>query len=426
MQQAPFRSEGDAASPVGRTIRPLWAFTTTILGLLALLIVPVISWRLTERYRNIIQDQLEPGRTKVYRAVMSAQYIRNIVLTYDAPPARPGQLPLDPKVRQRYERAYDEWHSNRMNDADVAVAGAHVLWAWHTGKARLLGWIDGYGREALLRGAPPNQREAALFESGVDSLNDAYDRMTKTQESFRGRIDTINALEIWAEAALTVITVLLASIAWQNFRSLYASWARERDAAARLEVAIRESNHRIKNNLQVVESLLEMQRDASGGQVSPEAGQEISLQVRAMAAVHDFLSREMRGEAVRSDRMLEKLVSLTAGPAGVEVQLDADPALLSVKQATAAALIANELLLNAGKHGATRATVRLRANDGHAQLVVIDNGPGFPAGFDPSRHANLGVALMDTLARIDLGGEITFRNERGACVQVTFPLAEAA
>src|SRR5207244_9857770 len=106
-------------------------------------------------------------------------------------------------------------------------------------------------------------------------------------------------------------------------------------------------------------------------------------------------------------------VSLTAGPASVEVQLEADPALLSVKQATATALIANELLLNAGKHGATRATVRLRAQDGRARLMVEDNGPGFPAGFDPAHDASLGVALVDTLARTDLAGDVDFRNERG-------------
>jgi two-component sensor histidine kinase len=56
---------------------------------------------------------------------------------------------------------------------------------------------------------------------------------------------------------------------------------------------------------------------------------------------------------------------------------------------------------------------------------VSDNGPGFPADFDAAQTANLGLALVDTLARHDLGGEVLYSNDSGARVDVTFPLAES-
>jgi hypothetical protein len=108
------------------------------------------------------------------------------------------------------------------------------------------------------------------------------------------------------------------------------------------------------------------------------------------------------------------------------VEVDTEAIALALKQATAVALIANELLQNAGKHGATRARVFMKATGPVAQLRVIDNGPGFPPDFDVSRDANLGLSLVDTLARHDLRGNVLFANDSGARVEVTFPLEAAA
>jgi len=61
-----------------------------------------------------------------------------------------------------------------------------------------------------------------------------------------------------------------------------------------------------------------------------------------------------------------------------------------------------------------------------AWLRVSDNGPGFPPDFDATVNANLGLALVDTLARHDLQGDLLCSNDGGATVEVTFPLAGAA
>jgi len=65
----------------------------------------------------------------------------------------------------------------------------------------------------------------------------------------------------------------------------------------------------------------------------------------------------------------------------------------------------------------------MKADGDNAQLCVNDNGPGFPMGFDMLQNANLGLSLVDTLARHDLDGELICTNLNGAHVQITFPLA---
>jgi two-component sensor histidine kinase len=97
-----------------------------------------------------------------------------------------------------------------------------------------------------------------------------------------------------------------------------------------------------------------------------------------------------------------------------------------VRQATAIALITNELLLNSGKHGATEARVVMKADGTSAHLQVTDNGPGFPPDFDAAQNANLGLTLVDTLTRHDLQGEVAYTTDGGAKVEVTFPLVSAA
>jgi two-component sensor histidine kinase len=209
---------------------------------------------------------------------------------------------------------------------------------------------------------------------------------------------------------------------WRNFQNLRHSWTREQEATARLTVAIKETNHRIKNNLQVVCSLLDVQLLESDETISRQAIEETVQQVRAIAAVHDFLSHEMRDATVQGDLLLKRLVALTATPAQLSIHLEASAVALEVKQATALALIANELLLNAGKHGATEATVRMRSEGQNVCFQVSDNGPGFAADFDPIAHANLGLSLVGTLVRHDLGGDVAYHTRNGAEISITFPL----
>jgi len=98
------------------------------------------------------------------------------------------------------------------------------------------------------------------------------------------------------------------------------------------------------------------------------------------------------------------------------------------KQCVSLALVINELVSNALKHGKTAADVNLSVDGQDVVLEVCDDGPGFPDGFDSVTAANTGLELVDSLVRTDLGAEVCYENraEGGARVKVLFPLPDPA
>jgi two-component sensor histidine kinase len=196
----------------------------------------------------------------------------------------------------------------------------------------------------------------------------------------------------------------------------------ERDKAERLANAVRETNHRVKNNLQIVAALLDMQLMESGATIKKGELQRLVGQIRAIASVHDFLSHGRPDLDVNVKQVLEKLLPMIAVSNSAECTLTCDPYMLPVKQGTALALVINELVSNAAKHGASQVSVEYTARQGCCRLIVGDNGPGFPAGFDIDKDGQLGLDLVRTLARWDLQGTIACENspDRGARVKVEF------
>ncbi len=197
----------------------------------------------------------------------------------------------------------------------------------------------------------------------------------------------------------------------------------EERKAVRLANAVRETNHRVKNSLQVVAALLDMHLIEGREGINRAELRRLVSQIRAIAAVHDFLSHESQDLSVNARAFLEKLVTtISIGPMP-ECTLECDEMILPVRQSTALALITNELVSNAGKHGATKVTVRLGTHRGKRYLEVEDNGPGFPPDFDPQAHAHLGLEMVLTLAHWDMQGTIAFssRPEGGGLVRIVFP-----
>jgi len=193
----------------------------------------------------------------------------------------------------------------------------------------------------------------------------------------------------------------------------------------RLQREIAEAHHRITNNLQAVMSLIEMHKgEALDGFVSVEALNGSLLQIKTIALVHDLLSHKEAFNDVDTQMLLGNLVDLLAGSGiAARITLSADSVWLSTQAATSLALIVNELISNAHKHGtlgdhSDTLLSRNSSNDGisvrfwqHESSLVLevdDSGPGFPMGFDVNQHANLGLALVQSLVENDLRGQLTF------------------
>ncbi|MBB6050795.1 PAS domain S-box protein [Armatimonas rosea] len=200
----------------------------------------------------------------------------------------------------------------------------------------------------------------------------------------------------------------------------------------RLQRAVAEAQHRIKNNLQMLSALVELQLPATGETVPISELKRIGHHIRTLAALHDLMSVD---SPIRSGRdmvslkaALETLVPmLQATSGGRIIHVFAEEMTTSLKQGSSFTLLVNELVSNALKHGQGAITLALTRLPGPmAQLTVRDQGPGFPAGFDPRAAANTGLELIESMGRWDLRGEVSYENQpdNGAQITLTFPLPD--
>jgi PAS domain S-box-containing protein len=197
------------------------------------------------------------------------------------------------------------------------------------------------------------------------------------------------------------------------------------------ELLLQEVQHRVKNNLQVISSLMNMQARSLGGGPGRAALLECRARVQAIALIHDKLYQSRDSERVpfsEYTRQLARDVFSTSGvsPQGIRLELAIQDAALAVDRAIPCGLILNELIANALAHGfpdGRQGTIRveLEPRDGGAlRLAVIDDGVGLPASFDAARSSSLGLQLVRTLAE-QLGAALEIDGSRGTRVILTFP-----
>jgi two-component sensor histidine kinase len=195
-------------------------------------------------------------------------------------------------------------------------------------------------------------------------------------------------------------------------------------ALAEKETLLKEVYHRVKNNLQVVQSLLSLQSQTLPDGPAREAVDDSAQRVRAMALVHEKLYQSGNLSAVSLRSYVKDLVNQVVEALGTDrlkVRIHADVADVQtgLDNAVPFGLLLTELITNCLKHafpGMTGGDIRVsleRREDGD-HLSVSDTGVGLPAGFEsPTQSTSMGLQVADGLAR-QLGGELRARTEGGA------------
>jgi len=218
-------------------------------------------------------------------------------------------------------------------------------------------------------------------------------------------------------------------------RELQRKQAEVESLNERLKRAMRETHHRVKNNLQIISAMIDMQSiEHRGSSTVPiKELSRLNGHIRTLATVHDLLTRDIRederDQRVSSKSVIEMLLSLLAqSPAPLTVESQIEDIALHSKQAVTLSLIINELVSNAAKHAPGRVLVTLSADQGLAHLQVQDEGPGFSEGFDPVANSHLGLELVQGIVATDLMGQCCFetRAEGGAVVSIRFPIPDDA
>jgi two-component system, sensor histidine kinase PdtaS len=198
------------------------------------------------------------------------------------------------------------------------------------------------------------------------------------------------------------------------------------------EVLLQEVHHRVKNNLQVISSLIHMQTRRLDDAATRDALEECQTRVLAIALIHEQLYQAKDFSQVQFSDYVRNLAGNVFHATGtsrtaVSLELAIDQIPLSVERAIPCGLVVNELITNALKHGfkdGRTGTIRveLRAHgERELSLTVQDDGVGLPPGFDLERVESMGLRLVSTLSE-QLDARIVVRGDHGASFQLLFPV----
>jgi len=201
------------------------------------------------------------------------------------------------------------------------------------------------------------------------------------------------------------------------------------DSLKEKEVLLKEIYHRVKNNLQVISSLLNLQVETTSDSSAQLVLLESAARVKTMALIHEMLYQSGNLARVEMADYVKNLFNYLydiyeIDPQQVKHSLDIDSISLNIDKAIPCGLIINELVSNAFKHAfpnnkAGEIKLTLNKQENNLILAVEDNGVGVPENIDIRNTSSLGMQLIHNLTK-QLAGNIVLKREIGAVFTLTF------
>jgi two-component sensor histidine kinase len=240
--------------------------------------------------------------------------------------------------------------------------------------------------------------------------------------------DSVHEEKKWSEDIMTLLKVVGESFA--NVLERRKSEGRIRKSLAEKEVMLREIHHRVKNNLQVISSLLSLQASYVDDDNLLTIFKDSQNRIRSMALIHEKLYQsEDLARVDFSDYITDLIRTLFSSyrvePDRIELSIDISDIKLNIGTSIPLALIINELISNSIEHAFAdgrngNITVKLHENNDHEyELVVSDNGIGLPDDFDVAAAEKLGFNLVNILVK-QLDGVIDIGRDDGVRFTLKF------
>lgn len=197
------------------------------------------------------------------------------------------------------------------------------------------------------------------------------------------------------------------------------------------ELLLREIHHRVKNNLQIVSSMLNLEIYKA-----PDTEVENILiknqnRISAIALIHELLYSSENLASLDFSQHIKALIELYPSAKNgrkINYSLDIDPVILPLDTAMPCGIIINEILTNMLQHAqenviSPRITVTLRHNDNTRESLIIlkDNGPGLPEGISAENSSGLGLKLIAALTE-QIGGNLVIEKDKGTVFKILFPI----
>ncbi|MBE9183524.1 PAS domain S-box protein [Microcoleus sp. LEGE 07076] len=206
--------------------------------------------------------------------------------------------------------------------------------------------------------------------------------------------------------------------------------ARIQAALREKKVLLKEIHHRVKNNMQVISSLLQLQAQYIEDEPTLALFEESQTRIHSMALIHEQLYQSENLDRIDLPPYVENLVanlyqSFGCGNTSIQFNLNVDPIFLNIETAIPCGLIINELVSNSLKYAFSQSLAGEininfhKINSQQFHLSIQDNGSGLPAGFDVENTESLGLRLVRMLTN-QLDGTLVVDSECGTCYNISF------
>jgi two-component system, sensor histidine kinase PdtaS len=232
-----------------------------------------------------------------------------------------------------------------------------------------------------------------------------------------------------------LVTLLSGTVIFILFRKQRKKSRIIQQQSDEMQVLMKEIHHRVKNNLQIISSLLDLQSLTIKDSQASEAVKESKNRVQSMALIHQNLYSEGNIKGIKVKEYIDNLVlalcsSYNISNDKVKVTTDIDDLNLDIDTMIPLGLVLNELVSNALKYAFTNhqpgeLTISLKKTGDDLQLKVNDNGVGFPEGLDVQTGKSFGLKMIRAFAQ-KLKAKLSIYNNHGACVEMHITKYKAA
>lgn len=231
-----------------------------------------------------------------------------------------------------------------------------------------------------------------------------------------------NAGPIFSDNEVVGVTLIVRDITERK-----ATEEKTRHSLKEKEILLKEVHHRVKNNLQIILSILNLQYANISDTKTLELLRDVRSRIKAMSFIHELLYQTNDFSSINFSEYISNISTnliYSYTQKEIELKLDVGSVFLDLDRAIPCGLIVNELLTNALKYAFSEqeegeVSISLKQTSDYIKLVVADNGKGFPATIDYRNTESLGMQLVMTLVQ-QLRGEITLDNSNGAKYTITF------
>jgi len=200
------------------------------------------------------------------------------------------------------------------------------------------------------------------------------------------------------------------------------------------ETLLKEVHHRVKNNMQVISSLLRLQEGRVKDKDSAALLRDSQNRIQSMSLVYNKLYQSQNLASIDTTDYIKELTagivkSYTVNPSRVTINVAPNNVLLDVDLAIPCGMVVNELVTNSLKYAFPdnrkgQISISLKEDDKGLELVVSDDGVGIPEGINPASTATLGIKLVTNLVQDQLGGEMELDRTHGTTFKITFRRAK--